>query len=350
MRLPHVILAASAATLALPAAAGAATKPVYAGPPVAKAQNLAPDAVGNAFYPRTIKVRQGDKVAFKIGGFHDVVFAAKGQKLPAFHVPDPAKPVAGATDANGAAYWFNGQPGWFIDPVNVLPTGDGVIDGKAVDGSGVFQGQGAPPDYVATFSKKGTYRYVCTIHPGMKGKVQVVSKHAKAPSKKQDAKTVDKQIGRTVKLAAKLDAEQITGNVVRAGNDRKEVAFLRFFPGERTVKAGETVSFQMSKRTTEIHNVVFGTPELTADAASRFIAIGANGIGYDPFSVYPSDQGTIAYDGTNHGNGLINLGLMDADPTTSLPASEQVTFPTAGTYTFICTVHGPSMHGTIRVV
>ena len=174
-RLPHVLLAAAAATLALPAAAGAATKAVYAGPPVAKTQNLAPDAVGNAFYPRTIKVRQGAKVAFKIGGFHDVVCPAKGQPLPAFHVPDPAKPVAGAADANGAAYWFNGQPGWFIDPVNVIPTGDGVIDGKAVDGSGVFQGQGAPPDYVATFSKKGTYRYVCTIHEdlGMTGSVKV---------------------------------------------------------------------------------------------------------------------------------------------------------------------------------
>jgi len=338
MRLPHVLLAAAAATLALPA-----------GPPAAKAQNLAPDAVGNAFYPRTIKVRQGAKVAFKIGGFHDVVFPAKGHPLPAFHVPDPARPVAGATDAAGAAYWFNGQPGWFIDPVNVVPTGDGVIDGKAVDGSGVYQGEGAPPDYVATFSKKGTYRYVCTIHPGMKGKVQVVSRHAKAPSKRDDAKAVDKQVGRTVKLAAKLDAEQITGNVVRAGNDRKEVAFLRFFPAERSIKAGETVTFEMSKRSTEIHNVVFGTPDLTADAASRFISIGASGIGYDAFSVYPSDPGTIAYDGSNHGNGLINLGLMDADPGTSLPARESVSFPAAGTYTFICTVHGPSMHGTVTV-
>ena len=348
-RVPHTALAVAAAALLVPAGAQAATKAVYAGPPVAKAQNLPPEAVGNAFYPRTIKVRQGGKVAFKVGGFHDVVFPAKGRPLPGFHVPDPAKPVTDAKDASGAAYWFNGQPGWFIDPVNVLPTGDGVIDGKAVDGSGVYQGQGAPPDYVATFSKQGTYRYVCTIHPGMKGKVQVVSKHAKAPSKAKDAKTVDKQIGRTVKLAAKLDAEQITGNVVRAGNDRKEVAFLRFFPGDRAVKAGETVTFEMSKRSTEIHNVVFGTPDLTADAASKFIAVGASGIGYDAFSVYPSDPGVIGYDGTNHGNGLINLGLMDADPATSLPAKETVTFTKAGTYTYICTVHGPSMHGTITV-
>ena len=124
----------------------------------------------------------------------------------------------------------------------------------------------------------------------MKGKVQVVSRHAKAPSGRDDAKAVDKQVGRTVKLAAKLDAEQITGNVVRAGNDRKEVAFLRFFPAERSIKAGETVTFEMSERSTEIHDVVFGTPDLTADAASRFISIGASGIGYDAFSVYPSDR------------------------------------------------------------
>jgi plastocyanin len=46
---------------------------------------------------------------------------------------------------------------------------------------------------------------------------------------------------------------------------------------------------------------------------------------------------------------VINLGLMDADPGTSLPAKESVSFPTAGTYTYICTVHGPSMHGTVTV-
>jgi hypothetical protein len=84
-------LALSAAALLLaPAAAGAATKKtVYAGPPVAKAKAMPPDSTGNAFYPRRIAVQRGGKVAFKIGGLHNVVFAPRSAPLGPFHAPDP---------------------------------------------------------------------------------------------------------------------------------------------------------------------------------------------------------------------------------------------------------------------
>jgi hypothetical protein len=42
-------------------------------------------------------------------------------------------------------------------------------------------------------------------------------------------------------------------------------------------------------------------------------------------------------------------GLLDTDPRTSFPASKTVTFTKAGTYSFICTVHGPTMKGSIEV-
>ena len=58
----------------------------------------------------------GGKVAFKFGGLHNVVFAPKGEAPAPFHAPDPARPVAGVTDATGADFSFNGQPGWFITP------------------------------------------------------------------------------------------------------------------------------------------------------------------------------------------------------------------------------------------
>ena len=45
--------AAAAAALLTPAAAQAATRTVYAGPPVAKARALPENATGNAFYPRS---------------------------------------------------------------------------------------------------------------------------------------------------------------------------------------------------------------------------------------------------------------------------------------------------------
>jgi plastocyanin len=334
-------LALSAVALLLaPAAAQAATKTVHAGPPVAKAKAMPPDSTGNAFYPRSVAVNAGGKVAFKIGGLHNVIFAPKGEKVTPFHAPDPARPVA------GTGRWFDGQPGWFIDPAHVVPSGDKVIDGKSLDASGVFQGQGAPPDYVVKFPKVGRYGYVCTIHPGMKGSVKVLPKKAKAPSKAKDAKAVAKQVAATVKTAKKLAAEVPAGNVVRAGNDRGEVAFFSFFPTTRQVAAGTPVRFEMSKDSTEIHNVVFGPEAVLAETAAKFISPGAQGIAYDPVSVYPSAQGPLSHPG---GEEFVGTGLMDADARTSFPGSATVTFTKAGSYPFICTVHGPSMKGRIDV-
>jgi plastocyanin len=137
--------------------------------------------------------------------------------------------------------------------------------------------------------------------------------------------------------------------IVRAGNDRKEVAFFSFFPAARAVPAGTAVRFEMAKDSTEVHNVVFGPEAFLAETAAKFISPGAQGIAYDPLSVYPSDQGPLTHEGTNHGNGFLNTGLMDADARTSFPSSASVTFTKPGSYAYICTVHGPTMKGRIDV-
>ena len=346
---PALAAAAAAAVLLAPAAARAATKTVYAGPPVTKARALPENATGNAFYPRRATVNAGGKVAFRFGGLHNVVFSPQGRATAQFHVPDPARPVGGVTDPAGAAAWFNGQPGWFIDPQQVIPTGDAVVDGKALDSSGIFAGPGAPPDYVVSFPKAGTYGYLCTVHPGMRGTVKVLPKRSQAPSRKQDAKALARQVAATISSAKEQAAQAPPGNVVRAGNDRREVAFFRFFPGTRQVKAGESVRFEMSADSTEIHNVVFGPEDFVAQTAAAFISPAAQGIAYDPVSVYASDPGALTHDGANHGNGFLATGLLDADPRTAFPSSRSVTFTRPGTYRFICTVHGPSMKGTIEV-
>lgn len=343
---PAVLLAAG---LLVPAGAQAATKAVSAGLPVAKAEAMPPGSTGNAFYPKAIKVNAGDDVAFKIAGLHNVIFPAKGERAPAFHAPDPAAPVTGVKDAAGADFWFNGQPNWALNMEVLAPGGDNVVDGKALDGSGVFAGQGAPPDYVVSFPRKGTYTYLCSIHPGMKGKVEVLPKGAKAPSKAKDAKAVRRQIAKTVKLARKLAAGTPKGAVVRAGNDKKEVAFFAFSPGVRSVKAGRSVTFEMAKGSTEMHNVVFGPQAVLEATAAAFISPSAAGLGYDPLSVYASDPGDLVVDGARHGNGFANTGLLDDDKRTPFPAEAEVTFAKAGSYGFICTVHGPSMKGTIEV-
>jgi plastocyanin len=342
----HLLLpaATTAALLVAAAAAEAATRTVHAGPPVARAAALPEGSTGNAFYPRKTTLNAGGKVAFEIGGLHNVVFAPGGEAPGPFHAPDPARPVAGAKDPSGADAWYNGRPGWFIDPAHVVPAGDKVVDGKALDGSGVFTGQGAPPDYVVSFPKAGGYEYLCTIHPGMEGKVRVLPERAEAPSRAKHAKAIARQVAATVKSARKLAQRAPAGNVVRAGNDRREVAFFSFFPGTRRVRAGESVRFEMPRSSSELHNVVFGPPDVLERAAAGFVSIGAQGVAYDALSVYPSAAGALVHDG-----GFLNTGLIDADPSTSLPRSKPVSFTTPGSYAFICTVHGPSMSGAIEV-
>jgi hypothetical protein len=105
--------------------------------------------------------------------------------------------------------WYDGQPGWFIDPSHVVPAGDEVVDGKQLDGSGIFTGQGAPPDSAypfapgalahaggflntgvldsdprtafprsktVSFTTPGRFGFICTVHgPCMRGTIEVVS-------------------------------------------------------------------------------------------------------------------------------------------------------------------------------
>jgi plastocyanin len=122
LTVPAALLTAG---LLLPAGAHAATKTVSAGLPVAKAKAMPADSTGNAFYPRTVSVNAGGKVAFKIAGLHNVIFPAKGAKPAPFHAPDATAPVTGAKDATGADFWFNGQPNWQLDMTQLAPGGDG---------------------------------------------------------------------------------------------------------------------------------------------------------------------------------------------------------------------------------
>ena len=83
-----------AATLAVPATAGAATKTVQAGPFVKTAQQAFQQAGGDAnqFFRRTVKIHKGDSVKWKINGFHTVTFVPGGVQAPALIVPE-TKPL-----------------------------------------------------------------------------------------------------------------------------------------------------------------------------------------------------------------------------------------------------------------
>jgi plastocyanin len=68
-------------------------------------------------------------------------------------------------------------------------------------------------------------------------------------------------------------------------------------------------------------------------------------------TVYPSEQPPTALivDGTSHGNGFVNTGMLDDIGATPLPKSSTVTFTKPGTYQYYCIVHGAEMKGSVTV-
>ena len=345
-----VATAAAVVALLLPAAAQAATKDVYAGtPPRGALKGVRGLATDNAFYPKRIAVHAGDRVRFNILGFHNVLFAPRGTEAPPLFAPNPQAPVSGATDAAGNLMWFNGQPTIAPSPEVLAPVGGTVVDGSKVVGSGLPAEDGPPKPFKVRFPKTGNYTFVCSVHPGMKVTVQVKGKRARIASARQDAKRILKQANAAAKLGKQLIAGKGVpgGNTIRAGNDKAGVATIAFFPAEKTIKVGDTVTWALSPRTTEIHNVAFGPQDYVQNLARNFL--GPQGL--DPMTVYPSEPpgASAVYDATNHGNGYINTGILDVDGATPNPTNASITFTKPGTYTYYCVVHGAEMKGRITV-
>ena len=336
--------------LLIPAtAASAATRDMSAGtPPKGALKGLPEFVTDNAFYPKRLTIHQGDAVSFKTAGFHNILLGA--QNVPQLFAIDPTTPVGSVKDAAGADFSFKDQASVGINPVVAVPGGGKVFTGKQTISSGLPLGAQPKPMKVK-FPKKGTYTVLCALHPGMKATVVVKAKKAKVPTKKQDRARVKAQTKAATKLAKKLAAGQgaPTGLTVRAGNDKQGIAALAFFPGTKTVKVGQSVKFTVSDRTTETHNVAFAPKDYAEqDLAASFI--GPNGL--DPRTVYPSEPfgSPLVVDGTSHGNGFVNTGMLDSEKASPLPKSASVSFSTPGDVLVL--LHRPrrrEISGTITV-
>ena len=333
--------AVTAGLLLAPAAAHAATKPVFLGPPP---KGLIPGYNGPAFdasaYPSRVVIAAGDSLKVQVTGAPgDLTYLAKGDDLPSYAAPADAV-------VSGTGMWFDGQPRIGLNPAIGGPSGT-KIDGRETVTSGVL-GLGPVKTWKVKFTRAGTYKLASAFHAGVKLTVVVKRRGASTPSAKQDRKQIAKQLKATTKLAKRLTAAKGPANVVQAGSDDKGVATIGFFPAAKTIKAGESVTFAMSKRSIEFHNVAFGPEDYIGEQIRTFF--GEDGT-LNPFVTYRSERpGTpIGFDGANHGNGFVNTGIIDANPASAFPSKETVTFTKAGTYTFYCVVHGPDMKGTITV-
>ncbi len=200
---------------------------------------------------------------------------------------------------------------------------------------------------MVTFTKAGTYKYYCDVHPGMIGFVTVKPKSATLPTAKQNAAAQLAQLTADIKGAVKAAKAKVPADTVSVGKSGPGgVELFSMFPATLTVSTGTVVTFKMSSHSFETHTATFGTPTVLKTLAKQF----AGGPQLPAQAAFPSDPTQpILETLTSHGDGFANTGVMDNDPSTAtIPSSGKIQFNAPGTYHYVCLVH-PFMTGTIVV-
>ena len=348
------------AALVFAGQAGAANVTVWAGPGFLKAAPAgAPEtADANLFFPKRVVIHVGDTVTFKSVEFHTATYMGthKASEFQVF-VPDQGGTYSGVSDAAGRPFYFNGlQKFAYNVPQIFAPSGPNVITGGAdVRNSGVLDKKG----YAYKFTKPGDYTFHCLIHPMMTAHVVVKPRPAAVMSASAILKANAAELNAAIATAKALDkvAPQ-DANTVYAGVGKQvaggSIELMTFKPQKLTVKVGSTVTFQLNSPM-EIHNMVFGPEAYLKDSFKTFDLV-PQGPGQPnqvwPFFFYgtdPSANGVYTFGGTSsHSNGFFSTALLG--PTgTPLPHTLKITFTSAGTYKYICGLHGPDMNGEIVV-
>jgi plastocyanin len=335
---------AAVAALAGAGSAQAATRDVSAGPPLTKPpKGVAETIVLNQFFPKTTTVHVGDRVRWGVFGFHTITFLG-GTARFSWVGPVPGQAVSGQNDAAGSPFWFNGQPLVDVNPAAAGPTPEKSFAGTGLRNSGFPQEP--PKPYTLTFTKEGTFRYLCLLHPlTMRGTIRVVH-HGRVASARAHQRAAKRQVASAIRQGKALHKSKgPRGNVVYAGNGKRNgIDDIKFFPQSKTIRAGTTLRLQQAPFSEEVHNFAFGDANYLKQRAEAFQN------GNDPISFYASDPpGSLVVTPTAHGNGFVNTGLLDVDPLSTLPDHQDVRFAQAGTYKYICLFHGPEMNGTITV-
>ena len=359
-----LVLVIACAALAVTGSAGAATYSLYAGEQSPAPAGVPAQATLNGFYPGKLTIHAGDRVRITSMTFHTATFGNAANLAPAraLFVPDPA----GGTYADTPNDFANNP--WYFEPFpkfiyNLLafgPVGDNVIDDKQIHNSGILtpDQNGKPGTYTARFPKVGAYKLVCVLHPGMEGTVVVKPRRANVAGPAAQRVKANAQIAAGWQRTKALDDAQVPANTVYMGVGGKET-LLDFLPDTQTVPVGTVVEF-VNESPSEPHNALFGPLDWLGPfiQATDLIPTGPGSPNQaPPFFFYGSDppggDGVYTYAGvTQHGNGVFSTPVADdqpGDPPNGLPHSFKVRFTTAGTYHFICQIHGPDMAADIVV-
>ena len=298
-------------------------------------QVSADDASGTlmaqGFYPGPLIIRVGDTVTWRWASAlapHTVTFNS-GRPDLALVVPGP-----GAGELTLGPAFAPAGPSAAASPV-------------AFDGS--FQvSSGAPEDPNATFSltftRTGTFGYVCSLHPGMRAEIEV--RETGAPLPETPAQATARGRVTAAALLDKMRQDEAAYQPAHVGTIHTAVAglgdgygasLIQFAPRNLMVRRGDTVVWTMPDPF-EIHTITFtsGAPP-PAFVEPRPQTSGA------PLLVIPASVAGPAGGATYTGQGILNAGILgnggafilrfDAPP---------------GTYEYVCLIH-PTMKASVTV-
>ena len=270
---------------------------------------------GNAYVPGDVTILVNDSVKFAIESDepHSVTFG----NGPAGEPPDEW-PQSGLTGT--------------IPPPPGTANLTGTYNGTGfVNTTIIFKGSTATIQFTAA----GTFPFICVIHPGMAGNVNVVASGTTTTQAEADAKAAQT---RTALLAmessleasaeaAVTETERSDGTSLwniftsvksdvapQPGGGTGYVELLRFIPPNLEIEEGDTVRWNAPY----VHTVTF----LAA--------------GQDPSTVNPFGPpvGSNTYDGSSfYHSGPLGI------PAPGAPNTYELTFPDAGTFGYICALH-----------
>jgi len=395
MRVPrHLAVATGALLIAAlwgPVPAGAVTSPFIVTADRPAAVPTGHNWAYNDFFPRTFSVHRNRVVEFKIQGFHTATLLPKGM-TPG---QDRFRNRIEKLDSDDTTRNLNGTRKVTIELGPLAPTsmscGDASnpcpFNGTSIVSSGVSFGAPAP-FYVNVTAPVGTYLFLCRIHPGMSGALTVVSAGTHATSDTERSARVraqivaDRRAGFAAEAAASrasvhLNADGSHTYLLTAGTGTVHTAVLEMLPRNITIKKGDRVAWR-SPEVNEPHTVTFPEEQFT-DLLAKCEQSG--GVDSDAVPLHFPPQGPFDFGcgsaptpppdeielGGGNGVRLItntstisDSGWMSShalDTALHLPfdaarANWSVRFSStaaAGTYHYMCQVHGAAMQGFITI-
>lgn len=272
--------------------------------------------VNMAFYPSTITIDVGDSVTWTFeGDAHTVTFLSGAPQ------PSPLDPSAGA------------------------PAGGATYDGTGIVSSGIVPPIPGHNTYTLAFTKAGTFRYVCLLHPGMAGTVIVQPAGTPYPmtqAQYDEASAIASQQSLAAGVAA-MNAATTTSSKnpngstnyhIDTGTSAGRASVMRFLPNTLTISVGDSVTWT-NPDMMDPHTVTFAPDGKYPEFPSLAAFTPAGGSTYD-------------------GSTFTNSGLIVPMGSPALPGtttSYTLTFTKPGVYTYHCLLHDSlGMIGKIRVV